>query len=220
MTEVSSPITSQGWDLANERTCGRPRPGYDCRIVDEHDEEVPVGEVGELVVRASEPWALMAGYWNAPEKTVEAWRNLFFHTGDALTCDEGGNFYYIDRIKDVIRRRGENISSVELEAEILEHPAVYEAAAFGVPSEFGEDEVMVSLVPHPGVDIVPGDIALFLEKRIPAYMVPRYVDIVTDLPRTPTEKVRKLVLRERGVGPSTWDRLTVDSLRGSRPPGR
>lgn len=220
MTEVSSPITSQGWELANERSCGRPRPGYDCRIVDEHDEEVAVGEVGELVVRATEPWTLMAGYWNSPAKTVEAWRNLFFHTGDALTRDEDGNFYYVDRIKDVIRRRGENISSVELEAEILEHPDVFAVAAFGVPSEFGEDEVMVSLVPQPGGDIVPGDIAQFLEKRVPAYMVPRYMDIVTDLPRTPTEKVRKLVLRERGVGPSTWDRLTADSLRGSRPPGR
>jgi carnitine-CoA ligase len=218
MTEVSSPITSDGWTLADATSCGRARPGYDCRIVDEHDEELPPGEVGELVVRADEPWNLMAGYWNAPEKTVEAWRNLFFHTGDALTRDADGNFYYVDRIKDVIRRRGENISSVELESEVLEHPEVFAVAAYGVPSEFGEDEVMIAVVPRPGATPDPGEIAEFLGPRVPAYMVPRYVDIVDDLPRTPTEKIRKIELRHRGVGPATWDRLAGSS--GERPRAR
>lgn len=207
MTEVSSPITSQGWELANAASCGRARPGYDCRIVDEHDEELPPDEVGELVVRSEQPWNLMAGYWNAPEKTVEAWRNLFFHTGDALTRDTKGNFYYVDRIKDVIRRRGENISSLELESEVLEHPDVFAVAAFAVPSEYGEDEVMIAVVPQPGRAPDPAAIAEFLAPRVPGYMVPRYIEIVDDLPRTPTEKVRKLELRRRGVGPATWDRL-------------
>jgi crotonobetaine/carnitine-CoA ligase len=169
--------------------------------------------VGELVVRAAEPWNLMAGYWNAPEKTVEAWRNLFFHTGDALTRDADGNFYYVDRIKDVIRRRGENISSVELEGEILKHPDVFAVAAYGVPSEFGEDEVMVAVVPGPGSTADPADIVAFLEPRVPRYMVPRYVEIVDDLPRTPTEKIRKIELRRRGVGAATWDRLATPGRR-------
>ena len=206
MTEVSSPITTQGWELHDPQTCGRVREGYECRIVDEHDFEVPHGTAGELVVRASAPWVCMAGYWNNPEKTVEAWRNQWFHTGDLLRRDDAGNFTFVDRLKDAIRRRGENISSLELEAEVLEHPAVFEAAAFGVPSEWGEEEVMIVVVPRPGMSVAPDDLVAFLAPRIPRYMVPRYVEVAESLPKTPTEKVRKAMLRERGATAATWDR--------------
>jgi carnitine-CoA ligase len=119
MTEIGAPLGSDGFNLANATSCGRVRPGpphYEARVVDEHDEEVPPGVVGELVVRARDPWVLNAGYWRMPEKTAEAWRNGWFHTGDGFRYDEDGNFYFVDRMKDAIRRRGENVSSFEVEA--------------------------------------------------------------------------------------------------------
>jgi crotonobetaine/carnitine-CoA ligase len=105
MTETGPPLLS-GWGLANGRSCGRRRPGYEVRIVDDQDEPLAAGQVGELVVRTAEPWLLCAGYWRMPEKTAEAWRNGWFHTGDAFTEDEDGDFSFVDRIKDAIRRRG------------------------------------------------------------------------------------------------------------------
>ena len=115
-----------------------------CRLVDDEDYEVPVGEPGELVIRSEQPWTLMSGYLGKPEKTVEAWRNQWLHTGDIFTRDAEGNFYYVDRKKDMIRRRGENVSSVEVEAEVVTFEGVLECAAYGVPSEFGEEEIMVA----------------------------------------------------------------------------
>lgn len=207
MTEISCPITSDGWNLANEKSCGRVRPGYEARIVDEHDRTVGPGELGELVVRAAEPWQLMVGYWGMPEKTVEAWRNQWLHTGDGFTRDADGNFYFVDRRKDAIRRRGENISSMEVESEVNLHPDVLETAAIAVPSEWGEDEVKVVVVLKPGRRLAPAALLAFLEPRMPKFMLPRYVEFVEALPKTPTEKVRKAELRERGINELTWDRL-------------
>ncbi len=122
MTELSCPTRRGGTRSCSQRgSVGRVRPGYAVRIVDDLDRQVPVGEVGEIVVRADEPWRLMQGYWAMPEKTVEAWRNLWFHTGDLGRIDPDGALFFLDRKKDAIRRRGENISSMELEAEIVEH---------------------------------------------------------------------------------------------------
>lgn len=216
MTELSAPLTS-GWEPANTRTCGRVRDGYECRIVDDDGNEVGPDSVGELVVRATDPAVLNAGYRNMPEATQQAWRGGWFHTGDAFCRDADGNFYFVDRIKDAIRRRGENISSLELEAEVLAHPDVLECAAVAVPSEWGEDEVKVVVVPRPGREASPPQIAEFLVPRVAAFMVPRYVEIVAELPKTATQKIQKNVLRDAGITPATWDRGTT--RRSAAPAG-
>jgi crotonobetaine/carnitine-CoA ligase len=204
MTEISSPIWT-AWDVKDPQSCGRVREGFQCRIVDGNDVEVPHGEIGELLVRSDDPWTLMAGYYKRPEATAAAWRNLWFHTGDLFRRDEQGNFYYLDRIKDSIRRRGENISSLEVEREVSDFDGVLECAVVGVPSELGEEEVKVSLVSSDAAPVQPHELIDFLSERLPAFMVPRYVEILQELPKTPTEKVRKELLRESGIA-GAWDR--------------
>jgi carnitine-CoA ligase len=206
MTETSCCIVSDGAALANGTSCGRVRPGFHARVVDGDDVEVPPGELGELVLRADEPWTLMAGYWHKPEATVAAWRNQWLHTGDGFTRDADGNFYFVDRIKDAIRRRGENISSAEVEAEVNEHPSVLESAAVAVPSEYGEDEVKIVVVAQPGQHVDPAALVDYLGARMARFMVPRYVEVVDALPKTPTEKIRKVQLRAAGITAATWDR--------------
>jgi crotonobetaine/carnitine-CoA ligase len=182
-------------------------PRYEAKIVDEHDLEVPTGTVGELVVRSADPWVLTRGYHGMPDVTAAAWRNGWFHTGDGFMVDEDGWFYFVDRIKDAIRRRGENISSFEVEAHVNEHPAVQESAAVGVPSELGEDEIKVAVVVRAGETLDPAALVEFLAPRMPRFMIPRYVEIVDALPKTDaTMRTRKVELRERRVSPSTWDR--------------
>jgi crotonobetaine/carnitine-CoA ligase len=209
-TELGGGGTFHVLDLPNARSCGRPQsPKYELRIVDQDDEEVPAGCSGEIVVRPREPWIAMAGYWNRPEATQEAWRNLWLHTGDVGRLDDDGNLYFIDRTKDAIRRRGENISSLEVENEINAHPAVLESAAFPVASADTEQEVACAVVPKPGQSLEPEDLIRFLEPRMAPFMVPRYVDVVQDLPKTPTGKIQKFGLRERGLTATTWDRVTA-----------
>lgn len=206
MTEVSSPIVS-GFDLVNSSSCGRARSGIAARVVDENDEPLPPGAVGELVLRSDNPWEFNLGYWRNPEATAKAWRNQWLHTGDLASMDEEGNFYFKDRLKDVIRRRGENISSFELELEVKAHPAVFECAAVPVPSPAGEDEVKVVVSPFPGAQLTPRELVEFLEPRVPAYMVPRYIEICEEIPKTETGKVQKQRLREAGA--TGWDREAV-----------
>jgi carnitine-CoA ligase len=203
MTEVSVPVHT-GWAPGRAGSVGRIRDGYQVRIVDEHDLEVPAGHLGEITVRSDIPWVLHQGYWGMPEKTVEAWRNGWFHTGDAGYVDADGWFYFVDRIKDAIRKGGENISSMELEAEIAEHPQVRECAAVGVPSELGEEDVLVFVVPESGEPDLR-DLHTFCIDRLPKFMVPRYFVIIDALPKTPTEKVRKGQLKERLDGLPRWD---------------
>ena len=205
MTEISSPIVSTP-NPTVRGTCGRPRPGVEVRLVDEHDCEVAPGQVGEMLVRTERPWAMNSGYHRNPEATARAWRNGWFHTGDAFRVDGEGNFYFVDRMKDAIRRRGENISSFEVEADVVQHPAVREAAAVGVPSEVGEEDVLVVVAPVQGASVDPSELLEFLRPRMAHFMVPRYVRIVPELPKTPTAKVQKNVLREQGITPDTWDR--------------
>lgn len=205
-------MTETSWPLVSERnptvrgTCGRPRPGVEARIVDENDCEVAPGVAGELILRTDTPWAMNHGYHNNPEATAKAWRNGWFHTGDAFRRDEDGNFFFVDRLKDAIRRRGENISSFEVEAELMAHPAVREAAAVAVPSEHGEDEVLAAVAPVLGWSIEPAELLAFLLPRMPHFMVPRYVRVLPELPKTPTQKVQKNLLRADGVTADTWDR--------------
>lgn len=209
MTEISSPIVSEPNPTALG-TCGQKRDGVDVRLVDENDCEVPVGTVGEMILRTDRPFAMMHGYLKNPEATARAWRNGWFHTGDAFRKDADGNYYFVDRMKDAIRRRGENISSFEVEAELIAHADVQEAAAIGVPSPLGEDDVMAIVAPVQGREIDPAALIEFLTERLPYFMVPRYVRIVSELPKTPTAKVQKAGLRADGITADTWDRETAN----------
>jgi carnitine-CoA ligase len=208
-TEVGMAVTT-GWDHGPWANCGRIREDYpwpDVRIVNEFDEPVGVDEVGELIVRSAEPWALNVGYYKMPEQTAAAWRNGWFHTGDAFRRDADGWFYFVDRLRDTIRRRGENISSFELETMVNEHPDVVESAVVGIRADLGEDEVFVGVIPRDAGTFDPAGLLEFLEPRMPRYMLPRYVRVVTDLPRTEASmRVRKHELRDRGVTDDTWDR--------------
>jgi crotonobetaine/carnitine-CoA ligase len=205
MTEVSAPLVTDV-NTGSYGSCGRPRSGVQARIVDDHDAEVPPGTVGELVVRSDTPWTMNVGYNGQPEATVAAWRNGWFHTGDLFRQDERGEFYFVDRKKDAIRRRGENISSFEVENSVRQFPDVDEAVAIGVQSEIAEEEVMVIVMPKPGRAVDPRALAEFLIPRLPYFMVPRYVRVVNEIPKTETNKVRKVVFRDQGITPDTWDR--------------
>jgi crotonobetaine/carnitine-CoA ligase len=212
-TEIGAPVVST-WDHGPWETCGRRRetwPAPELRIVDEHDEPVGAGQVGELIVRSTEPWSLNLGYYGMPERTAEVWRNGWFHTGDAFRVDDEGYFYFVDRMTDAIRRRGENISSFEVEAAVQAHPMVAECAAVGVRTAFGDDEVLVAVIVD-DASFQPAQLLEFLSGRLPDFMQPRYVDVVEDLPRnTTTGRVRKTELRALGVTARTWDRLAQPS---------
>jgi crotonobetaine/carnitine-CoA ligase len=209
MTEISSPIVSEP-NPTKRGTCGRKRDGVDVRLVDENDCEVPPGEIGEMIVRTDRPWGMNSGYYKNPEATASAWRNGWFHTGDCFRQDEEGYFYFVDRMKDAMRRRGENISSFEVEAEVVAYPAVREAAAYAVPSSVGEDEVMIAVAPVAGEAIDERSLMEFLGERMAYFMIPRYVRVLDELPKTPSAKVMKHVLREQGVTDDTWDREAHD----------
>ena len=191
---------------------------FEVRLADpETDEEVPEGEVGELLVRHKVPGTMTSGYLGMPEKTVETWRNLWFHTGDALRRDAEGWYYFVDRVKDALRRRGENISSFEVESVIRSHPAVAECAVIGVKADEqgGEDEVKVCVIVKEGETLDYADLIAWCDARMGHFMVPRYVEVMPALPQTPSEKVKKKELREMGVTASTWDRQRAGVLLAS-----
>jgi len=188
MTEISLPTFPPLEEKMPQKTCGKCIEGYDLRIVDEYDEELPVGQIGELIVRDKQPYTMLSGYYNMPEKTLEAYRNLWYHTGDAMYKDENGWYYFVDRIKDAIRRRGENISSFEVESVVNTHPAVLESAAFAVKDlVLTEDEVMITVVVKPGMKLTPEELIEFCVPRMPYFHVPRYVEITEALPKTSTD---------------------------------
>ncbi|OJY52077.1 AMP-binding protein [Pseudonocardia sp. 73-21] len=203
LTEIAMPIlTPYGADRPPGAAGLLVGDYFDVRLVDpDTDEEVPVGEVGELVVRAHLPFTMTSGYYGMPERTVEAQRNLWFHTGDGLRRDAEGWYYFVDRLKDALRRRGENISSFEVEQPILAHPDVVDCAVVGVPAdaEAGEDELLVVVVPAEGAAVSAADVWAWCEPRLPAFAVPRYVRIAAELPMTPSGKTRKTELRVAGT---------------------
>jgi crotonobetaine/carnitine-CoA ligase len=210
--------TESGWAVttaspANHKVNGRPAPGYQIRIANEHGEELPPEMIGEILVRHELPWRLNKGYLGMPEATAEAWRDGWFHTGDAGKFDAEGNLYFVDRLKDSLRRRGHNISSFEVEAEVLAHPGVAECACVGVPSEIAnkgdavkDDDVKIFVVAMTGATLRGEELIKFLVPRAPKFMIPRYVEIVPELPKTPTGKVRKAELRARPAGDTCFDR--------------
>ncbi len=187
-------------------SAGRESDNYHVVIVDENDLPVRAGAPGEIVVRPKKPGIMIGEYFDMPEATVHAFRNLWFHTGDRGRFDDDGYLYFIDRMKDCVRRRGENISSFEVEAVINTHEAVLESAVFGVPSELGEEEVMTALVRKLGYAL--DEIALLdhCAERMAHFAVPRFVRWMDDLPKTPSQRVEKYKLRGEGVTADTWDR--------------
>jgi crotonobetaine/carnitine-CoA ligase len=208
-TETNCPI---GVTAAEQRPgyMGTLRDGFEARVAGPDDSPVPDGEPGELLLRQREPFAFATGYFEMPEATVAAWRNLWFHTGDRVVREPDGWFRFIDRAKDAIRRRGENISSFEVEQVISQYPGVGQVAVYGVPSELGEEEVMAAVVAESEARLDSSEILRYCEPRLAYFAIPRYVELVDELPLTENGKVRKAVLRERGVGADAYDREVAD----------
>ena len=198
-------------------SCGKVLDRWEVKLVDESDFEVPVGEPGELVVRPREPSVIMDGYYGMPEATLAVFRNLWFHTGDLLRQDADGFFYFVGRRKDIVRRRGENISAAEVEMGIEAHPDVLACAVFGVPSDMTEEEVMACVVRRPGAPLTHEALAAHCTAAMARFMVPRYIRFVAELPKTPTDKVEKFRLHQQGVTPDTWDREKACARPASLP---
>ncbi len=203
------PVTVQGLaDPSAPGTSGRPNPNFDVRIVDTDGNQLPPGAPGEIICRAREPHAMSLGYVTAesgPTLAVDR-HPQWFHTGDLGAFDADENLTYLDRLKDSLRRRGENISSVEVERVVMQHPAVLETAVVGVPSELGEDDILLFVTLQPGSVLDCVELLDFCGVRMPYFCVPRYVEITDNIPKTVIGRIRKDLLRSRGVGTETWDR--------------
>jgi carnitine-CoA ligase len=214
MTEIGFPMATA--DPGAPGTCGVLSPLYEARIVDEDDFELPDGEVGELIIRSHQPWLMLRSYLGRWEATAKAWRNGWFHTGDALRRDAAGNYFFVDRVADYLRTRGNNVSSLEVEAEVRTHPAVADCACIAVPADIeSDDDIKLVVIRDEGAALTADELYAYLEPRMPRYQLPRYIQFADSLPRTPTGKVRKSELRAAGTaGDQTWDRT------GSEPSSR
>ncbi|SOC43123.1 AMP-binding protein [Ureibacillus acetophenoni] len=190
--------------------CGKEVSIYEVEIHDEEGYSVPTGVLGEIVVRPRKSGVMFSGYYGNAEATVKAWENLWFHTGDVGYIDEEGYLYFADRKKDVVRRKGENISSYEVESVINRHPKVAECAIIGVPSELSEEEVMAVIVLKDHVQLDPVELLNYCENHLAHFAVPRYIRVVNEFPRTPSQRIEKYKLRNEGVTADTWDRQTVN----------
>ena len=195
--------------LPNHQCVGFPTGRYDVKILDENDQVCTTGIVGEICTRPRAPWEIMLNYWRQPEYTAKVFRNLWYHTGDAGYQDDEGRLFFVDRLTDSMRRRGENISSMEVEDEVNQHPDVLECAVFPVLAEHSEQEVMVVITPQPDVTIEPEKLIRFLDQRMAYFMIPRYIEFTEAIPKTPTGKMEKYKLRAKGITPSTWDRVAA-----------
>ena len=206
-TETCICIASPFDEETKPDSCGKALPQYDCRIFDDNDMKCPPGEKGEIVVRGLLPFIQMDGYYNMPEATLASFRNLWYHTGDYGRKDEDGYFYFEDRKKDAMRRRGENISSFEVEDVVNSHPAVLESAALAVKDkEMTEDEVKICVILKQGQKLEPEELIAYCKERMAYFMVPRYVEFMKEFPKTPNQKIEKYKLRDRGLTQETWDR--------------
>lgn len=206
MTETEHSIFPKDWDATPVGSMGvADDEHFDVRLLGADDEPVPQGAVGEICVRPKRPHIMMEGYHGMPDETLAAYRNLWFHTGDLAREDADGFLFFVDRAKDSIRRRGENISSTEVEHVIDSHQDVAESAVVAVPSDLGEDEVMAFVVPRVPT-LTPEELAAYASERMAQFMIPRYIELVAELPKTRTNKIAKSELKARGVGAATWDR--------------
>ena len=205
MTEIPNAIENR-MDSFRIGAAGRESENFEVRVVDELDQFVPAGVAGEIVVRPKKPGIMIKEYYRMPDATAAAFRNLWFHTGDRGRFDEDGYLYFLDRVKDAIRRRGENISSWEVEKTVSAIPSVEEAAAYAVASELSEDEVMIAVVTRPGHTVDLTELLEHCMANLPYFAVPRFVRFLDELPKTPSQRVEKYRLRAEGITPDTWDR--------------
>jgi carnitine-CoA ligase len=208
MSEIGIPLMN----TLKERipgTCGKPRPDYVVKVVDDDNNELGPNEQGEVLLRPQQPYCIFLEYYKMPDKTVEACRDLWFHTGDYLYYDDNGYFHFVDRKKDALRRRGENISSYEVEKTINSHPSVLESAAVAAKSDMGEDDVMVVVTLKPGKTLTAEELMAHCEERMAYFMIPRYIRFMDEMPKTPTQRVQKNLLRDQGITADTWDREKV-----------
>jgi len=190
---------------------GEPQEGLEAAVLDDEDRPVADGEVGELCARPIEPYSIFNGYFGNPEATLRAFRNLWYHTGDLVRRDAEGDWYFVDRKADFIRYKGRNISSFAVEAAVGAHPDVLEVAAHGVTSAEldSEAELKVAVVRSPDAELTAEQLARFVNDNAPYFFVPRYIEFVDELPHTPTGRVQKFKLRERGLTPATWDAVAA-----------
>ena len=209
MTETG-PTLMVPWDRRRPGAAGLATPWYEVRLVDADDNDVPVGETGEIAVRPRKPFVMMEGYWGNDAATLASMRNLWFHTGDNARQDEDGFFWFVGRGTDSIRRRGENVSAWEVERVLADHPELLEAAVYGVPSELGGQEVMVAAVRRPESDITAEQLLDYCTGKMPHFAVPRYVRFMDALPRQHAQRVLKQELKAAGAdAPGVWDREAV-----------
>jgi len=189
----------------NAASCGRAGSDLEVVLLDDDDRPVPQGSVGEICLRPREPLSMFSGYWGKPEATVETFRSLWHHTGDYGRADPHGFISFVDRKKDAVRRRGENVSTMELEAAISLHPAIAEVAAHAIPSDATDDDIKVCLVLADGAKVTPTELFGFFKEHLPYFAVPRYVEIVDALPKNAVARVMKHELRKRPLTDAVWD---------------
>lgn len=204
-TETGTPLVGAVSQALPQGSAGRPRGAMEVRIVDANDIELPDNDAGELIVRSGTPWEISTDYAGRPDATARAWRNGWFHTGDLFRRDGDGWYHFVERMNDAIRRRGENVSGTEVERQALEHPSVTDSACVGVPAKHGDQDVKLFVVPKADASLDPAELFEFLAGRLPYFMVPRYIEQVEEIPRTATQKIRKIALRELPAGVTCWD---------------
>jgi carnitine-CoA ligase len=195
MTECGCTTLMNPPEAIRVGSVGTPLPFVEAQVVDDRDVPVPVGERGELIVRPRQPFTMFLEYLNKPEATAEAWRNHWFHTGDYVRRDADGYYYFIDRKKDVIRRRGENIAPYDVESALNAHPSVFESIVVGVPSELGEEDVKAFVQLRPDVTTEARELFLWCAERLPFFMVPRYLEFVDSIPKTANQKAQRYLLK-------------------------
>ena len=200
MTECGCTTLMNPPDRIRVGSVGLPLGFVEADVVDDEDHPVAAGVRGELVVRPRTPYSMFLGYLNQPQKTVEAWRNLWFHTGDYVTRDADGYYYFVDRKKDVIRRRGENLAPYDVESVLNRHPAVFESVVVGVPSPLGEEDVKAFVQLRPGQTVAPKALFEFCVQELPFFMVPKYLEFIDEIPKTANQKSQRYVLRARTGG--------------------
>ena len=209
-TEGNVPVFSDPGVEPGSTSAGRVLPEFMIKVVDAEGRDLPTDEVGEIIIHSREPASMLRGYDGDPDATRLALRDGWFYSGDAGRLDAQGNLHFVSRIKDVIRVRGENVSAFEVEATLLSFPGVVEAAAIAVPGELGGDDVKAVIVADPTIDLAA--LCAHCEQRLPRFSVPRYFEVRSNLPKTPTNKIQKNVLREDGLNSATWDQKAASYL--------